>query len=1376
MKIVRLSSIFILSLTLLFPSSSTEAEDALNHAYTYHWLARYKNSDSWDFLKSKRWFEKALEIIKNDSTIDQSNKIANIAKKGIRESDIRWENNFDNITNEYPIFPILTNTNTTYEFYDDPDVVAAVSSVENALKNFAGIIPREDMQMMTIVISEPKNPALEDELRFSINNFGNYFYRPQEEQLSVLSPQEVEISYDFPESRRSYEVLKKLANRWEKRYLTIIKLIENDIIEDVYYFGTWAYLYDSQENIIVKSIYADGFCEDRRNVPSTKLGIIIFSLLIALLVPVIIQFTYPKIFKIDKRPVFFYTSMFSLIITLVIFYPITGFFNSWAPDPVTLAILPENKFWIYSLLVCLALFPPIIVYILGTKVPGIRDRLSDGESIASLAAGTLQGNLLSMALLYSVRYSLLELEYYYFISIITIVTTSQYFGYGVSNKFHKDKNRDLIAIPIYVCAAVFLMLALLKNDHFYILLSILIGVITPFIAILSDKLSNSMFSKNSSRKGPTTEKFIKIDDSTFEHILNNPPNYTEPKMGVYVKEIIHDTITSSDIDTTQSEDSRPNVIIIKGEQGIGKTRLSYVIASMILEKFAGANDINLEHEDYESHLLYGDCDEANKDGAEIPFEPFSQAMHQILGAGRFEPPSQRANKIKSKMENLGLSDALDSTGLGLINNFLGNEPEDGEQHSATAYELGEIICKTFENLSKNLPIVFIIDDFHWIDTSSLDLFKNVLRQIVANKIKNISFILVEQSNPDSATEETDIIDSHGELDNFIKDKLIKIISISESENYFLNINRFDEFLSHSLYFDTHSAHKLKVYFEKYEITNIDMAIRTVHHLHEIEALKFNKGSVSIKKKFSLDDMEPPVDHIAQIQESMKLLDVDERLVLECSSVIGFEFNADIVSGALSRDRIETLVILRQLESKGFINDILEQDDVYQFASRSLLNGIRWIASKNIDNTNSKVSQIVREYHSRVANALEIRNNIDPSNLENVKDKDIYALASRTFAAGETLSDKAIIYNIRALNIAKKNLRYNFAIGFGKNIIKLIRETRSDNIVQNGIESLLTTIELMTYINIPPMQISDYINVTKKIVDDTSDENINKLKIKSKLLFLTADAIIHDNSNYYNKIVIEEQISIVTDFIDSSKSSLNILDKLYCRLSLERLKRKINTSDINSVLNILKEVENIKSEHDSEPYLKLKSELIEDIINLKLTDEETDESLLNLLDDCIKLKEKIEDHEGKTKLLILYGDFFIKRDEAGKAKQKFLEALDIANNIHLVDFISDANCGLGNCALLENSYEKAQQYFIDAALQAKVDDNMPNQYNAIFGILEVAKKNEDSSMIYEFSDEIQSLFRKDQSRGHKFEHLISSLNACIAFSAEAAELIRLSKDI
>ena len=115
---------FFAILAILFDWSIVESFCIISIAFSNHPFDLRKSRD---FLKSKGWFEKAIEIIQNDSTIDQSNKIANIAKKGIRESDIRWENNFDNITNEYPIFPILTKTNTTYEFYDDPDVVATTS-------------------------------------------------------------------------------------------------------------------------------------------------------------------------------------------------------------------------------------------------------------------------------------------------------------------------------------------------------------------------------------------------------------------------------------------------------------------------------------------------------------------------------------------------------------------------------------------------------------------------------------------------------------------------------------------------------------------------------------------------------------------------------------------------------------------------------------------------------------------------------------------------------------------------------------------------------------------------------------------------------------------------------------------------------------------------------------------------------------------------------------------------------------------------------------------------------------------------------------------------------------------------------------------------
>ena len=146
--------IICLSVNLISPQNNTEiikADEALVHANTYHWLARYKNSDSRDFIKSKQWFEKAIELT-GDSTSPEAEKIREIAEAGIAESDIRYENNFDNIMNDYPLFQVLNGLNTTYEMYDDPNVVAASVALEGALTTLDRTPPREDYQMMVIMM------------------------------------------------------------------------------------------------------------------------------------------------------------------------------------------------------------------------------------------------------------------------------------------------------------------------------------------------------------------------------------------------------------------------------------------------------------------------------------------------------------------------------------------------------------------------------------------------------------------------------------------------------------------------------------------------------------------------------------------------------------------------------------------------------------------------------------------------------------------------------------------------------------------------------------------------------------------------------------------------------------------------------------------------------------------------------------------------------------------------------------------------------------------------------------------------------------------------------------------------------------------------
>lgn len=312
------SSSLIIGFVILFECASAQngtnlvkAQEALVHANTYHWLARYKSSDSRDFEISKEWFEKAKDLTEG-STSAEAIKIREIAEIGIEESNIRYENNFDNIMNDYPLFQVLNGLNNTYEQHDDPDVVAASVALENALATLVRTPPMEDYQMMAIMTSDPVNQALEDELHFIINQSGNYFYRPMEEQLEIISRSELESIYGLPDNLTGLKALKKLGSAWNQRYIVNVKLIENDIVDDVYYYGAWFYLWDTEKGTLVKSVYDDGFCEDRRYIRSQNSIMMLIALFLAFLLPLAFKYLYSFIFRSDLRPIHLYTSIYAL--------------------------------------------------------------------------------------------------------------------------------------------------------------------------------------------------------------------------------------------------------------------------------------------------------------------------------------------------------------------------------------------------------------------------------------------------------------------------------------------------------------------------------------------------------------------------------------------------------------------------------------------------------------------------------------------------------------------------------------------------------------------------------------------------------------------------------------------------------------------------------------------------------------------------------------------------------------------------------------------------------------------------------------------------------------------------------------------------------
>ena len=1373
--------LFIFSAEALAQDSLSleKAREALVHANTYHWLARYKNSDSRDFLTSRQWFEEAIALT-GGSDSAEAEKIREIAESGIAESDIRYENNFDNIMNDYPLFQVLNGLNNTYELYDDPDVVAASAALENALVGlrYAGLI--NDYQMMVVITSDPVNKALEDELHFIVNQFGNYFYRPVEEQLDVISPEEVKSIYGLPDNPAGLAALKKLGDAWNEQYLVNVKLIENDIVGDVNYFGAWFYLWDVQSGQLVKSLYADGFAEDRRYIKGQIPIVLIIAVLLVICLPVAFKYVYSFVFRTDLRSVHLYTSLYAFAVTLAMHYPIVAAFKAWAPDPGTLTILPMNRLWIYALVSAFAIAPPVLVYLIGTRVPGIRDRLSDGESIASLAAGTLLGNLTHLTLVHVTRFSFEGLNYYYAFSIFTIAITSLYIGFGVSNKFHKDINRDLISIPIYVLVAAFMMLGLLGNDNFYFILSIIVGVATPVFAISYGRVVEYVLGKK--QNVITDAVFIDVlDKERFSELLNHPINFINPfpaqdirkEVGSYFTEMIRSTENG-----TKGKD-KLHVLLISGPQGCGKTRLAQEIGREVVDYYNSIHGVTKDDPTADNWVLFGDCDEMGQEGPGIQFEPFSQAMHSVLGAGRFEPPLKRANKIKAGFEKLGMDQVMDSAGLGVLNNILGSGSESEEVTSATTTEMADIVEKALVRLSEDRPVVFIIDDTQWIDEATFSLFNELLKKLVAiSELPEIYFIVTARVEKEGAEQaENKLVDT---LKTFGPNKLISLMETRS--DHFLEQSRFEEFLSRGLYLDSISARKIALYLNKYEVGNVAQVIQAVNHILKADGIQFQKSLASLKKDFQLENMEPPSSAIAQVTQLLKTIGPEERRILECAAFIGTEFNATTLSNALNEERLNVLASLRELESNGLIADVLDQDDVYRFSSSMILNGLRYVTSNAQAGSSDNMSQIVREYHFRVAKAIEKQFNVSADKVPDtstIDDHTLYRLAKRSKAAGEQMAARALHYNIAAQTRATKSSQYHNSILFGRNALVSAEKLDVSSLQSSMIESIFSTMRGMIYTNTNPARIKSFYQAADPIISTKSTENRANHLLILKCLF--ADAIIHDFSNSY--------IAEITTTVDGISTHLTVDDdaispvnRVFAELSLIRLKRETDKEDdqgLERLKGLLNEIDRIEQPEDDQFLLRIKSEVIEELLKVGLEDVVTGgqqridpERWRTLLDDGKKLKVAVDDKEGLSQLFLFDGEYCLKRQDHTNASIAFSEALRFATEVGSMDFASDAHAGLGKIDLVNKNYQDALIKFSKATVESKIDNNIPNQYAALNGVFSVAIQLEDQEIIKEFSDEVVSLFLMDENKesDDQYHRLIALLKDCASFAPEVESLI------
>ena len=1331
----------------MFGDNLQKAEDALVHASTYHWLARYKHNDSRDLLTSKGFFAEAKTLLQALEKSPDINRLLDKANAGFSDTEVRYDNSIPNISNQYPLYNVLTGYSNTYEYYEDPFEVACINAIEDALETIPQPI-KSDFQYDVIVLSNPVNTELEDEARIILNSQPNFYPRPVEEILDVISLDEYNKLYE-DEAKLNFSILDKLASHWNKNKILVVQIIENDNINDISYFGVYITEWDRHSTVSPKSVYADGFVEDRRDYNSQYLLGFGILLILAFSLPIATKLIF--LFKDEKerRPVYSWSGAYAFIITVIVIYSILYLLRTIAPDPASWAISPQSQIWIFLFHITIVLIPMLIIYFLPVITPKINERMNDGETIATILGGFCLGLFFVFSSIFLLRFPDISIFTFFITMALLCYGYSAWVGHHLSLFFIKNKKYAIVPL-ISLIFVLELSLYSLMSDNFTFLY-IADCSLALFPLIFHGFRYYSMYRTSQIKTNIVGDKGNELSLQQLLVLINKPEKFIDPSpKGDFVSgKIKHFTQNF-----TSDGNNKLKVLLITGPQGSGKTRLAKNLAEETIHEY---NKTNPNGDGLNNWILFGDCDELNQSGSGVPFEPFSQALHEILGAGRFEPPAKKANKIKEGINSTGLGNILDVAGLGVLNMILGTQDE--EVKSATTAEMVQIIIQTLVGLSKTRPVIFIIDDLHWIDPITNTLFENLLTKLAQETTRDIFFIFT--SRIEKETEASSNADPVKHLRRCNNEEIIDLKEISHEE--FEYTDRFEDLLIRSLHFDQYSAQRYLNYINSYDVRSILSFLQTIKSIIDQDGIEIIEDRVKIISKFDFSRLRPPTDIINIIDQQLQTLTDSQLQIIKFASFIGHEFRARILSEALRLGRLQVLYDLEILEEKNIIVDIRAQDDVYEFTSNAMINVVRYMA-KISENDNDEIPQIVREYHYRVAKSIQEKMKSQNLDIATLANQDLYNLAKRSWASGDRMISDAFEYNYEAILRAFKQFRYEEAIIFGSNILDIIEKFEHTEKLQEILRVHLLVAQSKIIIGLDASGIDEMIEEAKLIVDKS--DSLDKKHWNLVILNVEADALIHDHSGFFEKQR-KDILTQINALIQAFGNKSNF-EMLYASLSQIRLDEDISIEkEFDKIKLLLERVRNIDindkeltetplSGFCNDPiidYKILESEILEELIRMMFVMRLNSEEIIVYLKECeeIKLSREVNDKEGLALVNHYLGKCYLDKGDKEKADYYFNETIILGKKIGSDLYESQGKIGRGNIMLNSGDIDGALGEFMSAR-KLRIWDDKEIQYKIYIGMLNIANLNNDEVLKEEFLQDAKNLIQEDENKGYLCKEL------------------------
>ncbi len=1027
-----------------------KAEEMLNHSNTYYWLSRARNNVLSDVNKSLEFAKSAKNILEKENKNDVVLKLIGKADAAILETENQANFNSGYLWDFSQLIPLLIAEDDIYEEYDDIDNIAIFRGVDTLINNSKK--ERElDQQIYLVIVSNSKNKIHEEVAHGYINGNTTMYALTKHEILSAIT--QVELDAIYADTATS-ETMQKLSDAFSKEGIGVLRISQNDKVNDVSYFGSTFSFWNSETKSFGNSFYADGLCER----PINSLWIYSF-----VLIGLFFTFFYNQLNKNKSKgsfPPFWYGIAIAAFIAFFEYMSFMGIKASEVIDAGPIVTSPKGLLGIGILLLVIAVLPPILVYISSIKISHVSKILNNPETISAIYASSILGSITYLSTVGILRYDVNIVLANAGIALIAIIYPA--FAIGKTYSRH-NLQEDFLSggqAALIATANLAMFYFFIKYNTNEILISaialnlftIIIHLLLPFVITSIQKFKN----EQKEEKKSSLEGLSWLQDQ-----LDTPPYFicNQPVFDKAVKWI------------TEDDDDKIDMIFIEADQGCGKTRMAWEIAKKIQK----------EHGE-ESIILFGDCDEPSDGGIVTPYEPFAQALGNFLGVGQFANPAEKAERLKSGLAGFAIDAAMNASGVGAFSSLLGAE-ESGESAKTNTKEMTKVIAETLTGISKDKKIIFILDDTQWMDDESFELFELLLNELNDNFNDNqINFILTSRKVDDDDKVKA-LFEKLDNTDN--KEGKIDIIDVITIEEEDLQSDDIVLGVLDNLRFDYNAQEQLNGYFAGEN--------RPLPVLMTLKLLFDRKYIVEIGDRFELDKSVnlaelPSPDYYSEIlQELTADLTLRESNLLQCCAIIGRKFNVSTISQIFGISILDCLELIKKAVEKNIIEDVLDEDDVFQFVEKRVCNMFKTL---NLDD-DSKQTQEIREYHKRFVDIYE------KEDLKTMSYKDIVATAQHATAVKDVYPELVVKYNrIAAIKTQNRGL-FKSADKFFKNASEVLEARKS----------IISNEEIAEF----------YLGFAKCLLDQEKDIailNDNISKMKDNLELSEEDDFKHNPKSYY----------------------------------------------------------------------------------------------------------------------------------------------------------------------------------------------------------------------------------------------------------------------